>query len=320
MILYFCPDQEIQSSGMRCLYRHVAILRRHNFDARILHQRAGFVLREMPDVPIEYLDQVPVVEATDVVVIPEGVPDLMKKLRDFPLRRFVFAQSWTYIYAHMPPGEDWRDYDVERVMVLSEFIGNMVAWAMNLPVHQIGFGIKRELYRHDAKAKQKKIVYIERKGALVPLLKGILRSRNPAYIQQIEWRGLSGLSEAEYANEVGTASIFLNLSLAEGLMVSCLEAMRAGAIVGGFTSIAGADTLIGDGDQQNCVLAETGDYITLAMRLAPLLDAILAGGLAPYQYVIRNARRTSSPYTKEFEEESLVEFWAQAMASENSAT
>jgi glycosyltransferase involved in cell wall biosynthesis len=41
-IYFLCPDDEEPFGGIRTIYRHAAILRRHGYDAYVVHERRGF--------------------------------------------------------------------------------------------------------------------------------------------------------------------------------------------------------------------------------------------------------------------------------------
>jgi hypothetical protein len=120
---------------------------------------------------------------------------------------------------------------------------------------------------------------------------------------------LEGLSEAEYAKEVRQASIFINLSHAEGVAFAAMEAMRAGTLVAGFNSVGGQAELIGHGDRQNCILAENLDYVTLAYRIEPLLLDVLKGDMTRWQRIQQNALAFSATYTREAETQSITTMW-----------
>ena len=158
--------------------------------------------------------------------------------------------------------------------------------------------------------KKPQIVYIARKTTQVESLKRLLASRNPAFVQIIEWSGLDGLPQADYAARIREASIFLNLSMAEGYPTSCLEAMAAGALVAGYDSLGGRDVLCGSGGGQNSLLAPTGDYVSLAFALEPVLDALLHGPLTEWKPVLENASRTVANLTLENEATGLIAFWS----------
>jgi len=305
MILYHCPDIQMKCAGMSRLYHHVAILNKHGFDASILHAHQDFVLDDQPIVPIRY----GTIQEEDIVVIPESYPGIMNELKGYPIRRFAIALSWSYLFETLPDKKDWRHFNIERAMVVSPFIGKLIQWSMKIPVHFIVAGLNNSLYFHKPETKKKWISYIQRKADIVPYLKRILFARNPKYLEQIQWIPLENYSEKDYAAIIRQSSIFLNVSTAEGLVSSCLKAMRCGTIVAGFDSIGGVDTLTGVGPYQNSILAQTGDYISLAYALEPLLIDLLSGHLTRWKKIIENGLKTTAQYTYEAEEKSLVEFW-----------
>ena len=140
-------------------------------------------------------------------------------------------------------------------------------------------------------------------------LKRLLYARNPDYIRKINWVELEGLSEAEYAAQIRKSTIFLTTSLAEGFPTCCLEAMAAGVVVAGYRALGGRGILRGDGPDQNCILAPNGDYITLAYKLAPLLDDMIHSKMDNWNALIMRAQHTTSACTVESEAGSLIDFW-----------
>ena len=108
MIAYFCPDKNMKSGGIRRIYRHVQILSSNGFQASVMHGTSGFRVDDTPPVPIIYADQSGVLSAGDSLVVPEGLPGVIEFMKGLPVRRFVFALNWSYIYNTMRDGVDWR--------------------------------------------------------------------------------------------------------------------------------------------------------------------------------------------------------------------
>lgn len=313
-ILYLCPDNRIQSAGIRRIYRHVEILVLAGFKAHILHLKSGFRRNDMPDVPVCHLDRY-VFRPEDIIVIPEGMPALMHAFRNHSCRRFVIALNWDYIFKNLPPGMNWRTFNIERVLTVSPIIGGMVSWSMNLPVHLLGSTIDRRRYYVDRDAKQPQIVFIARKAPQVDPLRRLLGARNPDFTHKIEWIGLAGLSEEEYAARIRQAALFLNLSEAEGYPTSCLEAMASGTLVAGYDSVGGRLLLHGHGPDRNCVLAPVGDYVSLAYALEPILEALLHGGWQQCTPILDNALKSIEELTLTKEADALTSFWKEICAN-----
>lgn len=310
-LYYVCPDSMLPSAGIRRLYRHIDLLDKAGFDAAILHVQKGFRREDMPQVPISYFNDV-VIESSSIVVIPEGMTYIMKILHEFSVRRFVIALNWDYVFKNIPDGLDWRSFGIERALVISPAIGHLITWSMGLPVHILESSIDHRRYRYDPDSKQPQLSFIKRKGINIDQLKRMMGARNSAYVNNIRWVGLDGLSESEYAHEICRSSIFLNLSLAEGYPTSCLEAMAAGAIVVSYDSLCGRNILYGRGAEQNCVLAPNGDYLALAYAMEPVLRDCLDGRMDRWRSIIAGGRRTAAGVTVEGEKRSLISFWRKA--------
>ena len=308
-IFYFCPDLRVKSGGVRRLYRHVDILARNGFSAAILHAKKDFVLADQPRVPVEYLQKSGTLKKDDIVVIPEGFPGLMLKLKDHPIRRFVIALSWSYIFSMLPDGMDWRNFNIERILVVCPTIGEMITWSMGLPTHLIDFAINPNLYHYRAENKKRQIAYIQNKARDIDAFRRLLSARNPNYVRHFEWVALKDLNETDYAVRIRESSIFLNLSTAEGLLNSCFEAMAAGCIVAGFNSVGGQDMLVGQGALQNSIVAQNGDYVSLAYRIEPLLQDLLNNNRQPWEQIIQNGINRAARHTPAAEEKSVIDFW-----------
>ncbi len=310
MIVYFCPDKNLKSGGIRRIYRHVQILVGQGMPAAVMHGTKDFVVDDMPSVPVRYADQPGALSPGDIVVVPEGLPGVMEFLKDLPVRRVVFALSWSYIYSSLREGIDWRGFGVERVIAESPMIADYVSWAMSLPVTLLDFPLDSSLY-HFVPAAEKKlcVCYFDRKALCMKELASLLRSRNPRFISELEWVRLGAMSEKDYAAALRSSAVYLALGTAEGLNLSVYEAWRCGTIVAGFNGIGLKDVMVGEGAERNCVLAENGDYFTLAKRLEPLLLDLLAGRLDSWTQLVRNGRRLATPHTPEAEERSVLEFW-----------
>jgi glycosyltransferase involved in cell wall biosynthesis len=307
-IYYLCPDLQVPSAGIRRLYRHAALLSQNGFDAFILHENNGFQLPDMPAVPIKYMAQISL-DKDAIFVIPEGMPKYMHELKDHPGRRFVIALNWHYVFNSLPDGVDWRQFNIERAIVISPMIGQMISWSMGIPAHVLASGINPRQYRVDSASKQLRIAFITRKAAQVDHLKRLLGARNPEFIRNFEWMGLHGLQESEYASRIRESALFLNLSTAEGFPTSCLEAMASGTLVAGYDGVGGRDLLRGHGPDQNCILAPMGDYVSLAYYLEPVLTALLNGRFARWKPILSNALITARRATPESEMNSLIMFW-----------
>lgn len=316
-IYYLCPDINTSSAGIRRLFRHVKLLCQAGFRAYIMHLHSGFRRSDMPDVPVRYIDRHEF-RKSDIMVIPEGLPAIMDALKNSPGRCFVIALNWDYVFKDMPQGLNWRSFNIERVLAVSPVIGKMITWSMGLPVHLLGTQIDHQQYYYDTGAKQPEVVYIQRKAPHIDIMKRLLGARNPNFIHNIYWIGLNGLPVEQYASQIRQASIFLNLSMAEGFPTSCMEAMASGTLVAGYDSVGGKELLRGHGADQNSIIVPTGDYLSLAYALEQPLNSLLEGNMVKYSAILSKATQTASVFSSSKEADALLNFWSEICSNESS--
>jgi hypothetical protein len=314
MIYCLCPDMALQSAGFRVLYRHVQILKNGGIQASILHQTPGFRVPDAPpDVPVATGAISDIIRPHDILVFPEGIaPQHLAILMRFPVRRIIFAQSWSYVYRFLAEGPqltDWRNYGIERAITNSTYIAEFIPWAMRLPTHLFSSSINSRLYYPTPGEKRPLIVYIKRKQEEIPLLMHLLWSRNPQYTQAIQWLALDGLPEVQYAAYVRQAQVFLNLSHAEAWPCALMEAMRSATLVAGWNSVGCKRDLVPTGPQQNGVFVENLDYPELARAIEPVLLDILRGDVSAWDPIRANALALSQIYNEEAETRSVLALW-----------
>jgi hypothetical protein len=315
-ILYFCPDINIRSGGISRLYRHVRLLNAHGISAAILHERPGFVIEHEARVNTRYL-QLPSVRQNDIIVAPEGYPNILRLAKAHNLRAFAIALNWHYMVEAMP-ATGWKDLGVECALVVAPFIRDATEWLMGVKASLISFSIDPNLYYDEQAAKKPRICYIKRKAEDASRLKRVLECRNPRWGSEIEWLALDDLSVTDYAGIVRSSRIFLNLSPREGLLQSAFEAMRAGTLVAGYDGIGAQGMVTGTGRGRNGVFVQCGDFISLAREMEPLLETMLSGDFRGWQPILDNAKAFVAPYTPEAEETSLIDFWKKVLETDPS--
>ena len=169
-ILYECSDLEFPAGGMRRLYRHVEILTRHGFDAKILHHTPGYEPRWFDSpVPIDYWFEGYTFAHDDVLVIPEGHVDIMRVARDLPCRRVVIALNWGNIFRRLELGEDWRSLGLNNVIAGSRYEHEFILSSMGIESTVIASGIDTALFT-PADRKQCLISCMPRKNTACDLL------------------------------------------------------------------------------------------------------------------------------------------------------
>jgi hypothetical protein len=166
-ILYESVDVPSPSGGIRRLYRHVEILNKYGLRASILHHRRGFKLGWFAtNAPVEYWDAGFTLQASDILVIPEGHTDVIKSTANAGCQRIVIALNWANIYARLPIGKDWRDYGIRHVIAGSDYERQFIRQSMGLDSTVLASGTNGDLFR-PAERKKLQIAYMPRKNAEV---------------------------------------------------------------------------------------------------------------------------------------------------------
>lgn len=273
-ICYFCPDFSPPSAGTRRLYRHVRHLNLLGYDASVVHQKKGFVLTwHGYRVPVIWIEDQPSFEKDDVLVFPEGMSTLMKETSHFPCIRIAIALNWAYIYSNLPRGENWRDYGISHVITPSPVIKDFLEWSMGMSVTLIANYVDLHKFSYRPEKKMPKISYMSRKDLSGEIIRTIFERKAGPH-QKYQWTRLHDLTENQYAAELTTSALFLATSPQEGMPTSVLEAMAAGCLVLGFSGVGGNDYLVGEGQHQNCILIENGNYPALGKKLEDTLETL----------------------------------------------
>lgn len=323
MIYYYCPLFIAKTAGGRRLFRHIDILVKAGIPAAILVEAEYIWLEDMPLVPMHYLTRLKI-QAHDIFVFPEGALMPLVRIKKICIQKHlnqvkigIIALNLFCIYRvianHIEGYHDWKSIGIDFVLTNSKYTADFVSWAMRLPTYVVKSNIDPEYFFFEKEKKRLQIIFIHRKKGHVQILKRVLASRNKAFVEKFIWKGLEGLSINDYAQEVRASSIFLNLSLKGGFPTAGFEAMRSGTIYAGYNAGGGKGELIGDGDNQNCILAENDDYVALAQKLEPLLLDLIQNNAKlshNWQNIIANGLQLSDAHNPKTEQQSVLDFWA----------
>ncbi len=314
-IFYLCPDFDLPSGGVKQLYRHVEILRENGYDAYILHSNKGFKLDWFDSqVPIVYSDDSPSLAADDVMVIPEGSAHIMKQLMSHPFKKVAAALNPMYLFESLPLGENWSHYGIQWVMAGARTIEDLIRWSMGIDnVYTVGISVNYDIFHYTAELKKFQAAYITRKDTHSELVEKIVKCQNASLIN-LEFIKIEDLNFLDYAGVLRQSEIFLATSVHEGIHWSVLEAMACGCICIGYHGIGGQDYIVGSGDRQNFILAESANFIDLAQKFTELTEMIRQKD-PRIEAIRQNALSTAAKYSPEFEKQTVLQFWKAFLAA-----
>ena len=202
--------------------------------------------------------------------------------------------SWTPTYWRLQPGQSWRDFGITRVMTPSPVIQTFVRWSMGLEATLFNKYVNPDLYHWEPEHKQLEVAYLTRKDRSGAWLQGILQRRG-APLDAVAWQPLHNLAEADYAQHLRRAKVYLVTHLQEGMNISVLEAMACGCLVVGYSGIGGDVYMQGSGQDRNCVLVENGNLPALGRALEEVLTRLIDDPDA-YAAEIENGVATARRY------------------------
>ena len=300
------PAAEV-SGGIKAAFQHVELLVEAGLDAVVASQDAalpGWFETRARVLPLEQ------VAAGDILVFPENSAQLFKAFAGAPNRKLVFCQNPYFVYQGLEGRASYADHGVSHILCPSHTVLHFCRRRFpGMPLAYTPFHVDHSRFVFSAQ-KTLQIATIPRKrmvefGAIADLF----RAAYPQY-RDLPWVYMHKATEAQVAQAMGNAAVFLSLARLEAHGMTTLEAMASGCIVAGFTGVAGGtDSATArngfwapEDDVPACV-----DQLARAVRLAEdrgnVHDAMIAEG-----------RRTAWEYRREESARLVIEFWRAALA------
>lgn len=310
-IFYISHDMPQPRGGIAILYDHVAVLRRHGFDASIVQSTPNFVYPfANQSVPVVYSGSIGAVSYRDTFVIPEDHPLALSSLRSVQCGKVLFCQNHYYICHGLPPGQAWSDFGIQDYMALSLPIRDaMRTW----------FGVEATVVRPAVDdlffadqpapfAQPVNVAFMPRKGVEnLRLLQGLLGPN----VQQklawaIQWRPIDGLQRPQVAEILKSCPVYIATGYREGLGLPSLEAMAAGCLVIGYRAGGGLDYATDD----NGLWVPDDDPFALAQKLQEVLGRLSDPSyLNTLRQIRQSGQATARRYSSQAQEAALLAFW-----------
>lgn len=304
---FICPDFERPSGGIRKLYRSVDILNDAGLQAAIVRERAGLSFTWFEHQTRIVCSSRVVVSQRDVIVVPEIYGG---SIRDLPrgVRQVIFNQG-AYLmldsFAREPgataPYID--NPDLAAVLVVSKDSAAVVKYAFpGIPVHRVRQGLNQTLHHPPTGGKLRRIAYMPRRRAheaacVLELLKlrGVLHDWEVIAIDQ--------RTEAEVADLLRTAQIFLSFSRLEGFGLPALEALACGCLVIGYHGFGGREFF----RPPFAVAIEDGDVVAFAQAVESVIGLIDSEPMNMTAAGAAGASFVQEQYSLEAEREDLLD-------------
>ncbi len=316
-VLVLCPDHAKPSGGIRRLYRHVDVLRKHGVEAWLVHEKTGFRcdwfthstpimgLVDANPTPHDFL-VFPEVFASAVSTMSPGVPKVIFNQNAYLTFQTKRALDPATRLPYFHP-------DVVAVFAVSEDNAEYLRYAFpGLKVQRLHYGI--DPIFAPCWPKRKAIAYMPRKNPdhVVQVL-SILRHRNALDGWEVE--SIDGLPEGKVAEKLAGCAIFLSFGTFEGCPLPPLEAMASGCVVIGYHGRGGREYL----KPEVSYPVDVGDVL----GFAETAEALLARGQGLPELLEKCGRDAEAfvrmRYSPELEVEDIVRAWSNIRSLVNGA-
>lgn len=248
----------------------------------------------------------------DIMIIPEGFPNIMENTAQLPCKRIVMAQSWYYVLSGMKVGQKWQHFGIKDVISISDGITEYLNTIMpGLNIKNYKQAIDRNMFSVPEKISDKApmISYMPGRGPESQMKTNTVIRTFYEFFPHYRWirfAPLQGLTKEQFAQQLKNSAIALYTDEVAGFGTLPLEAMASGTHVVGWTPFGSKEYV----NQNNGFWAVNGDVFQLAELIGMALDRYFSGVLDSEE-VQKEYEKTLSGYTKEKEVESVLNIYKQ---------
>ncbi|VAW52052.1 hypothetical protein MNBD_GAMMA05-601 [hydrothermal vent metagenome] len=253
-IYVLSPDNNQASGGIKILYRHVDVLNKNGYSAKMLHQKTGFRCTWFDNkTPVSYLENVQIND-DDFLVIPEIYGPNIYGISQHPqisnkVKKIIFNQNCRYTFLGQDIGSVTNKNFNLPYSNTNEFVATMVvsddsadyikAIFPNQNVYRIHNAINIDTFKYkDAAAPQ--ICFMPRKHAedAIQVL-GMLNLKGA--LEGVNVVAIDNMNEQQVAETMMNSTFFLSFGYPEGCPLPPAEAMACGCIVIGYDGFGGRE-------------------------------------------------------------------------------
>ena len=308
-ILFVSINYSQPAGGVRTVYRHVEILRRHGFQASVLHAGGEDQVFFDTDAHVIRVADGITFRPDDILVVNEDRKECLDFAGQVDLTKVLFLQNQFFMFEGLREGMVYGDLGITHYLTGSAWMAGVMVELLGLPeVPIIRYAIDKK--RFYPEPKQRKIAFMPRKNPIgARFIRRAFQQRYPEFAN-IEWDEITGLTEAEAARRLRESAIFLSLSRMEGLGLPPLEAMSSGCLPLGFAGDGGKEYMT----EQNGLWVEQEDMMGCVYALAEAVRVLdQPERLAAY---LADGARTAGWYNMEGLESDLLAFWSRVAAGQ----
>jgi glycosyltransferase involved in cell wall biosynthesis len=311
-VYFLTPDHNVPAGGIRVMYNHVDLLNKAGIEAAVLHQKKGFRCTWFDNTTRVTDIRSSAVGPEDTLIVSELDVDVVAALPQH-VRHVVLNQSGYETWARRGDAVAHHYSSAPELLgaiVVSEYSAQMLKYAYpKLAIRRIHNGIDGTRFYPSGEPTVRRICYHPRRGRReLDHVMHMLRARGA--LHNWETFSLEGLSDEDFAAEMRSSRITVNLSYWEGFGLTTCEAMACGSYVIGFHGFGGREFMR---PEFSCPV-ETGDVIAVAEAI----ERVIAEDSLDGQWCRSRGQLASSfvleQYSLEKERESVVSAYRDLLA------
>lgn len=338
-IYILCPHSNKAAGGVKTLYRHVDILKRHGFSAIILHNKRHYRQRWFANsTPVQFIGNVQP-RPNDVLVIPELYHDpfqpaeltfgkqliavINPKERSITRLRNLIAKMARIVILNLGSYNTFKSYQHESLPSVIPYLHDKVIGVVTisedsqrylkhafpkLDVARITKSVNTSVFNYD-NAKNKKLLRIcympNRRKNIRDTVQILSILRIHKALGQFELVPIANKSESDVAAIMRSSLMYLSFSHQEGLPRPPMEAMLCHCLVVGYHGRGGREYFNPD----FCYPIEEGNIISFTQTLETLLAALQQNASAFTEKTKMAAQYIETHYSMKQEEQDIVDYW-----------
>lgn len=202
------------TAGIANVYEHVKVLNDLGYNAHILHEKndyhgvgewLGEEYAKLPHKAIESQDLN--LSAIDYIIIPEIFANVMEQVKEFPCKKIVFAQSYSYILELLAIGARWDlTYGFRDVITTSNKQASYIKDLFpNIDTHIIPPSVP-SYFKTTDKIKKPIISIVTREQKTALKIVKAFYLQYPMY-KWVTFRELRGLPKKQFAEQLGESCL-----------------------------------------------------------------------------------------------------------------
>jgi len=305
-------------AGVANIYENAKLLRELGYNAQILHEKndyhkvgqwLGEEYDEIPHVSIE--SQELTIDGSDFIVIPEVFSSIMAQVKNFPCKKIVLCQSYSYALELIPPGVRWDlNFNFNDVITTSEtqakYIQNMFK---GIKTHVVPVSIP-DYFKKSEEPKKPIVAIVSRNQQDTVALVKRFYLEYPMF-KWVKLEDLRGMSRRDFADSVGESCLAVWVDPNAGFGTFPIEAMECETPVIGIIPDMIPEYLVGRNDDEGVVLKNNGIWLTNKLDIPAAINDYLMGWIEDNvpNVLYDNMAKTTGLYTVENQKNIISEVY-----------